>query len=278
MMRNVRSLPSAGHLPILALLITASIVIAAIGRNPENNFLAGALSKVFIPFTSLSAKLMHLSYVYEENRLLRGRLMELARENMELREAVHETERLRELIGFKESMSAEVRSARVVGEIDERMGGGLIIDRGRESGIERDMVVVSPSGLVGRTIRVSDGFSIVKRIVDPGNRVSAELQRTRAHGILRTRGRGELVMEWVPPDAEVTKGDTVISSGLGSVVPRGILIGTVSKIEMRPDKFSLVLGIEPSVEFNSLEEVFVVLTEPSGYKLLLKELSKENAY
>ncbi|HVP58843.1 MAG TPA: rod shape-determining protein MreC, partial [bacterium] len=173
---------------------------------------------------------------------------------------------------FREIYPAPLEASRVVGEIDERLGGGIIIDRGYDAGIARNMTVISPDGLVGLVVRASQNWSSVKRIVDPGSRVGACLQYSRATGILRAAGNGNLFMDWVPPDAAVEPGDTVISSGLGSVVPKGMLIGAVRRVYEDPEKFSLSLEVKPFVDFGRLEEVFVLMARPSEASAALEDM------
>jgi rod shape-determining protein MreC len=159
----------------------------------------------------------------------------------------------------------------VVGEPGERMGGGIVIDKGKAAGLKKNMTVISPDGLIGRIIKVGAGASQVKRIIDPGYRVSALIQRNRAAGIVGTRNDGRIVMEWVAPDADIAAGDTVISSGLGSITPKGIAIGEVKRIEEKPERFSLALEVQPFADFSRLEEVFIILREPPDFRALLKD-------
>lgn len=277
-MRNVRPQPMQRDFPVLLVFVVISIVIAVLGKTGYSGYLNHFLARVFLPFESLSVRVMNASYTYEENRILRGRLMEVSRDNMALREQVYEIKRLRELAGFRAECSADCVPARVLGEADQREGGGIKIDSGTEAGIERDMVVISPDGLVGRVVEAHDGYSRVKRLTDTGSKVSAMLSRTRSGGILRTSAGGRLVMEWVPPKADVAPGDTVISSGYGLVIPKGIPIGQVRSIVERPTEFSLSLEVVPFVDFNLLEEVFVLVekagcTGPVTYYLERRELT-----
>lgn len=249
--------------PVFILLVVVSISLMAVGRVAGVNAIADALGYVFLPFEALSSKLASVAFIYEDNRVLRGRLVEISRENMLLREQVYEVERLRRLLGFREAAAAPLKAARVVAEIDRRLGGGIMIDTGYDEGLARNMTVVSPDGLVGLVVGAGAGAATVKRIIDPGSRVSACLQLTRTTGILRARSDGGLFMDWVAPDADVQPGDTVISSGLGSVVAKGILVGEVKSIFEDPDKFSLSLEITSFVDFGRLEEVFVLMARPS---------------
>jgi rod shape-determining protein MreC len=262
--KNVRHQPLARDLPVLVILLAVSVFVAVLGKTGYSNHLSDFLGHLFRPFESLSVRVMNASYTYEENRILRGRLMEVSRDNMVLREHINEIRRLRELVGFRAECSAGCVPARVLGEADQREGGGIKIDSGTEAHIDKDMVVISPDGLVGRVVAAEDGQSRVKRLIDAGSKVSAMLSRTRSGGILRTTGGGRLVMEWVPPKADVAPGDTVISSGYGLVIPKGIPIGQVRSIVERPTEFSLSLEVVPFVNFNLLEEVFVLVPEPGS--------------
>lgn len=263
-MRNVRYQSVQRDLPILAALLGLSIFIAILGKTGGSDFVNELLARVFLPFESLSVRIMNVSYTYEENRILRGRLMEVSRDNMALREQVREIKRLRELVGFSAGYPAACLPARVLGEAEQREGGGIKIDIGTESLIDRDMVVLSPDGLVGRVVEAEYGYSRVKRLIDTGSKVSAMLSRSRSGGILRATGGGRLVMEWVAPKADVVPGDTVISSGYGLVIPKGIPIGQVRSIVERPTEFSLSLDVASFVDFNRLEEVFVLVPEPGS--------------
>jgi rod shape-determining protein MreC len=250
-MRQAWNLSSQRDTGMFIVLVIMSVIVMAVDRMGDEGTLTGYLSKAFLPFEVLSSRLMNFSYTHEENEILRARLMDLSKENTYLREQVHET--------------------KVAGELGQRMGGGILIDQGGTAGLTKNMTVVSPDGLIGGIVRVARGASQVKRITDPGYKVSAMMQRSRATGILGARTDGRLVMEWVAPDADVARGDTVISSGLGSITPKGIVIGAVTSIEERPEKFSLAVEVEPFADFDRLEEVFVIVREPPNFRALLED-------
>ncbi len=270
-MRYAWNLPLARDVGVFILLVILSVSVMAVDRIGEDGALTGHLARAFVPFQMLSTTLMNFSFIHRENHILRARLMDLSWENALLREQVHEAARLRDLLGFSKTSAGTLSCARVAFVIGERMGGGIAIDRGNESGLVTNMTVLSPDGLVGGVIRVGRGASQVRRVIDPGYKVSAMTRRGRATGILSARRGGKLVMEWVAPDAEVAPGDTVISSGLGSITPEGIPIGAVSRISEQPERFSLVLEVEPFVDFRRLEEVFVIMREPPDFRSMLED-------
>lgn len=258
---------------VLVIMVILSAGIMVLDRSTYSNPILGRVNMIFTPFESLSSSVMNLSFIRKENRLLRAKLMEEARENGLRMEAAREAERLRELLSFRAAHPGTLCACRVVRELGIRMGGGIVLGKGSESGIERNMTVISPEGLVGRVIKVAPDVCLVKRLIDPGYRVSARALRTRAAGILGTQTAGRTIMEWVSPDARLVVGDTVITSGLGSVTPKGILLGTVASIREEAEKFSLSLQVEPIVDFDRLEEVFVILRRPPDYGSLIDEKS-----
>jgi rod shape-determining protein MreC len=270
-MRHGGHLRLGRDVAVFILLVILSAGIMALDRLGDNDVIAGQIAKIFIPFESLSSTVMNLSYIRKENRLLRAKVMDVARENTLLREQTREIERLRDLLDFEAAYPGTLCTCRVVRELGPRTGGGIILDKGRSAGLERNMTVVAPDGLVGRIIKASRDVCLVKRLIDPGYRVSALTQRTRATGILGTHTAGSTVMEWVSPNADVAVGDTVITSGLGSVTPKGIQLGSIVRIHEKPERFSRTLDILPFVDFSSLEEVFVILQQPPDYGTLVEE-------
>lgn len=270
-MRRGRQTPLQRDVAVLILLVLVSTGIIILDRVKSDISVVGVLSHPFSPFLELSSRVMTLSSLQSENRLLRSNLMSMSEQNESLRRQVHAIDRLRDLNEFRTAHSGSLEVSTVVLEIDARMGGGIVLDVGSDSGLEENMTVVSPWGLVGRVVMVKKNASLVKRVIDPGYRVSALTLRTRASGILGRDGSGRLVMEWVSPNAEIAPGDTVISSGLGSVTPKGILIGEVVDIQTRPESFSQSLYVRPFVDFGRLEEVFVMMERPPDYRAILED-------
>jgi rod shape-determining protein MreC len=268
-MRHGWRLPLERDVRIFILLIILSVSIMVVDRLDEERSIAGQLGKVFVPFLGLSTKVMNYAFVNEQNHMLRERLIDISRENALLREQVHELTRLRGLLEFSAARPGTLRCARVIGGVEERLGGGIAIGVGADAGVEERMTVIACEGLVGRITKAGRGVSRVRRITDPGNRVSAMVQRRRVTGIVGTQVDRTLLMEWVAPDAEVDIGDTVISSGMGLVTPKGIPIGIVSGFRTRPDRFSRSLEIRPFVNFSRLEEVFVIMRKPPDIESML---------
>jgi rod shape-determining protein MreC len=270
-MKHGRQLRVGRDVLVFGVLVILSGGIMASDRFGDGNALAGRIARLFIPFEGISSTVMNVSFTRQENRLLRAKVMNASRESALIREQAQEARRLRALLEFKTAHPGSLVACRVVRELGQRMGGGIVLDKGRSSGFERNMTVISPDGLVGRVIEVARDACLVKRLIDPGYRVSALAQRTRATGILGTQTAGRTIMEWVSPNSDVAIGDTVITSGLGSVTPKGIVLGGIVDIVEKPERFSLSLEVEPFLDFGRLEEVFVILKRPPDYAGLIDE-------
>ncbi len=177
-----------------------------------------------------------------------------------------ENARLRRVLDFSESIRIENIPARVIAKEPGFFFSGLTINRGRASGIRRDMPVIANQngvqGLVGRVSDVGLFSSVVMPIFDSPSFVAARLQRSRHEGLVGGEGVGTnlLSMGYVSEGArsQISTGDLVISSGMRSIYPEGILIGTVDAIRGEAYETSLQIEILPAVDFGRLEYVFVL--------------------
>jgi rod shape-determining protein MreC len=216
---------------------------------------------VFYPFERTVAYWKSLSNLREENAMLRHRMTELAIENQQLREFDYENKNLRKLVEFKKRQSLDLIPAEVIARDPNRLSESFVIDRGRDAHIEAGMPVVTAEGIVGKISDVSDGSSVVQTIYDRDFRVSCLELRSRVIGILRWKGGPDCSLDNVPVQAEVAVGDTVVSSGLGGVFPKGLLVGVIAG--MKPDNTGLFheIRVSPAADMSRVEEVFVVRPE-----------------
>ena len=175
----------------------------------------------------------------------------------------HETElanvRLRDLIDFQRNISERVVAAEVIGKDPSVWFKTVIIDKGEADGLARGLPVVIAQGIVGQVIEVSTHYSKVMLIVDSNSAVDALVQRTRARGVIKGESTDQCRLDYVLRKNDVRIGDTIVSSGLDGVYPKGLRIGLVSQvIEHDADIFHEVI-ITPFVDFEKLEEVLVIL-------------------
>ena len=177
-----------------------------------------------------------------------------------------ENERLRDALAFSESLSYENIPARVIGKEPGSFFAGFSINRGRTAGIERNMAVIASwdgmQGLVGRIAEVGLTTSVVMPVFDANSFVAARLLRTRHEGIVSGDGvaQGSLTMRYVPKGAqsELRVGDVVVTSGMSSIFPESIRVGTVEAVHARTYETSLSIELRPAVDYSRVEYVFVV--------------------
>lgn len=197
----------------------------------------------------------------------RVRELELQREN--IRALQIEADQLRATLGYSETIEFEHIAARVIGRDPENIFPTLIINRGRRNGLERNMPVIAVQdgrrSLVGRLIEVGQYSSKVLPIYDVDAYVAALHQESRYQGLISGVGSSHepVVLHHIPRDAygEFEKGDAIVTSGMRSIYPPNIAIGTVVSVDASDIEPNLDVRVQPIVEFEKLEFVYVVLGE-----------------
>ena len=200
----------------------------------------------------------------EQSRHLLTQNVQLALENMRLRESAEETLRLRQALQFRErSQMGNLTPAEVIGRDPDQGLDALIINGGRDLGLQEDWPVVTTAGLVGHIQQVDAHSSVVRLILDA--RVSALVHGSRAQGIVSPLQKNRFELSYVDASKSVSPGDRVVSSGMGGRYPKGITIGYVTEVSRREDDplFMQIL-LESEVDFWGLEEVFVLRPPARG--------------
>lgn len=208
---------------------------------------------------------LNFSEVKLENEQLKQKNAELANELIEYESLKDEVERLREALNFTESRSNyNYVGVNIIGYSGSSLSDGYIIDKGSNDGIAKNMVVVSYKGLVGKVTKVSSNFAVVQSILNENIAVAVMDQQTRdATGVLQglsdKKDTNMTVVYNLPIDSNVKEGDIIITSGLGKIYPKEIPVGTVVSVQEDNVKVMKSAVVEPFVNFNKLEELFVVI-------------------
>ena len=220
----------------------------------------------------------NLANIYQENKRLKKEVQELQAANYSTVEVWAENKRLRELLAYREeNRQFTLVTGKVIGRAPGRIKNELIINKGRVDGIKENMPVITAEGLIGNISMLYDHSAKVNLISHPQSSVGGLVQRvaSRAVGIVG----GEVVddqylkVSKLSRDADVIVGDKIITSGFGGMYPKGLLIGEVLKIENADGGLLKYAIIEPSVNYDKLEEVMVItnvstLPEVVGNNLL----------
>ena len=208
---------------------------------------------------------LNFSEVKLENEELKKKNTKLANELIEYESLKDEVERLREALNFTESRSNyNYVGVNIIGYSGSSLSDGYIIDKGSNDGIDKNMVVVSSKGLVGKVTKVASNFAIVQSILNENIAVAVMDQQTReATGVLQglsdKKDTNMTVVYNLPIDSDVKEGDIIITSGLGKIYPKEIPVGTVVSVEEDNVRVMKSAVVEPFVNFNEVEELFVVI-------------------
>ena len=202
-----------------------------------------------------------------ENDHLKRKLSLEIQNNKQNAEVELSNARLRKLLNFQRNVTDRVLAAEVIGKDPSPWFKTVIIDKGGTDGIVKGLPVVLPKGIAGQIIEVSARHSKVLLITDPNSAVDALVQRTRSRGLIKGSSGGRCLFQYVLRKHEIRVGDTVVSSGLDGVYPKGIQIGNVSGVVRRNAGIFQEVTVTPNVDFEKLEEVLIILNPSrSGFE------------
>jgi len=195
--------------------------------------------------------------VRAENRQLKEQIEQMRLEQVRLSEDATQAHRLQSLLAFKEQFIAKTEPAQVIGSSGSDLSRSIYIDKGSNAGIVQDMAVITSGGIVGKVLRVYPSTSLVLMVNDQSSGVGAMLEKSRLQGVVRGTANGELILDRVMNDEQVTVGETLLSSGGDQIFPKGLPVGTVSKVSAGKEMF-LSIKVKPAADLSRLEEVLVV--------------------
>ncbi len=275
-MRDTERRPwSFGEIGIrLLILVLASLVLMALqvtGRlAPVQSVITQLTSPAQVSATGATESITDAFDFLFELRDLRLRNAELEQvnsnllvNNFELREVQRENEVMRQMLRFAQTRPGlDLRGAqivaRVIGQESNNFLGYIMLDLGRQHGIEVGFPVVTDQGLVGRISDVTDTTSKVLLITDANSAVNAILQSSRLNGVVRGTPGGALIMDYIPQGETFSVGEVVLTSGLGGRFPKGIPLGQVIEIRQRDIDVFQQAVVQPTVDLPRLELVMVV--------------------
>ena len=177
-----------------------------------------------------------------------------------------EAQRLSKLLALKNDYNYRFISARVIGREQAALSKTILINKGTAHGLKIGMPVIATPGLIGRLIDVSWHVSKVLLLIDENSNIGAIVQRTRTQGIISGAGSRGCILKYISKNQDVKEGDTIVSSGMGGIFPKGLLIGKVSHVEKQDAGLFLKINVAPFVDFSKLEEVLVLASEEPGSK------------
>lgn len=205
-------------------------------------------------------------------------LISLREQNQQLRETIagleeyrQEALRLEGLLKMKTSYNAQGVPARILSRATDAWNKVITIDAGTEEGVRAGLPVMASSGLIGQVVATTSHTADVRLIQDSQSGIAVIIQSSREEGIVYGSLEGLLYLEDIDDEVEVQAGDVVLTSGLGGGYFRGIMVGTVLKVEGEAGAGSRKIIVEPTGSDKAYEEVYVVTSMVSPYEGELKD-------
>lgn len=242
-----------------------------------------SLKDIIAPVQGLAMNLGHrlrglvsfpfnLANLADENQLMKKKVSELEGRLRQYEELKLENDRLKKMLDFKSevasAMGYNLTAAAVIGRDPGNMFGMITINKGAGEGLKPNMAVISDQGVVGRITTVTANTAAVLLITDPRSGVAALVQESRTPGIVEglAGSPGRVRMIHIPIGSEINRGQVVVTSGSGSIYPKGIPIGWVLESGREPSGLFSSAEIVPFVDFGKLEEVMVItgIRAPAG--------------
>jgi len=204
-----------------------------------------------------------------ENRALQEEAIRLRSENRALQALAQENAELRDIVGFRRRAGHRLIAAEIIARDSSGWWQTVRLDRGRLDGIVADLAVVTPDGLAGRVVEVSDHTADVLLISDPGCRVAVRIARTGSNGILSGTGvrwNGQVVcrLDFVHRNHPIRPGDEVVTSGLGGVFPADLPVGFVETVETDATGLYRRADVLPRADISRMRRAFVLKPDGGG--------------
>jgi rod shape-determining protein MreC len=209
-----------------------------------------------------------------ENENLRGELASAEARLAELREAAAENAQLRGLLGLTTSLQMDLLPVRIIARDPSNLTWEVGINAGTQDGVRVGMPVVGAAAgggaLAGSVVQVANDTATVRLAVDPRATVVGLDQQTRALGLVRGQLGGQLIMVQVRATDQLAVGDTVVSAGLTltdangteaarSPYPRGLLVGTITALQLDADALTQTAFVAPALDFDATDRLLVVV-------------------
>jgi len=218
-----------------------------------------ATSSVLNGFRGAWTGYIALRHVRAENEALRQELANARVEVQRQRALADRTRSLETILGLSNSIELQTSAAQIIGAAASPDFRTVTIDKGSVHQLRADMAVLAPTGVVGRVVIAGPRASRVQLLVDRNASAGALIVRSRAQGVVVGAGDDRLRLDYVSETQDVAVGDTVVTSGIDGIYPKGFVIGRVESVDKNGVAYRSI-GIRPAVDFSTLEDVLVVLT------------------
>ncbi len=243
---------------MLVIAVAASIILLTLSDDSQIQTAHAVTSFLLTPVDRAISYFTTIDELREENLRLKKDVATLSHERERLLQLGAERNRLRELIGLKEDSFHEFLPCEVIARSLDRSHNFVVVDRGSEDGVHVGMAVVDYKGLVGRVKQVFDYSSNVLLLSNKAISVSCTNRRSRVVGLLEWDRENLFRLDYVGKEEDVQRGDTLVTSGLGRLFPKGFLVATVLQVTNEKGGLSKKVRAISMSDLNKLEELFII--------------------
>ena len=241
--------------------VSASLLLISAPPNAQLKALNVLTLSIFYPLQATVDQITRAKNIYAENRRLKSDLAYLNVQVARLRDQEAENNRLRDMLGFQQAFPFTLIPVRVIARDPSPVFKSIVVSAGKNDSVLPFMPVVSRQGVVGKIVQVLPNLSLVQLIRDPLNHVSIMSQRNRTVSILETENGIEFFSHYRVHE-DILRGDTIITTGLGGIYPKGLPVGIIEKITFGRDPLFKRATIKLSLDIEHLEELFIVKLPP----------------
>lgn len=261
---------------IIGIVITIIVLILLVAITNSNvnqiSFLENICNVFVMPiqngFTYIKNKITGNSTFFADMEKLKTENEELKKKNSELEQSLRElemikaeNETLKEYVNLKDKYKDfETIPADVINRDISNYSSTIVINVGSEDGVKEDMTIIADNGLVGHVISVTDNTAKVQTIVDTATAVTSKISTTEDSIVVQGTldDKSTLKATFIPTDAVVLQGDSVETSGIGGIYPKGIHIGTIKEVINTSNPTERYAMVETAVDFTKLNTVLVI--------------------
>ena len=259
----------------VAVFIVGLLAFTTVKGNYDLKISENVVNTILSPFQSaitsisnVTKKIGVISWemvtVYEQNKMLRSEVEQLRQRDVNVNEIMAENTRLTNILNYKNAVKQfDTAVAKIISYDSSNLTNSITINLGAKDGMQKNMPVITPQGLVGTIVAVYEHSAKVQLILDPRSAVGAIIQRpeSRVIGIMQGSVGVQTLAKMlnIPRDADVVVGDNVLTSGYGGLYPKGIVIGEVVEVTNEAGGLLKYATVKTAVDFYRIEEVLVIV-------------------
>ncbi|MFQ6612008.1 MAG: rod shape-determining protein MreC [Fidelibacterota bacterium] len=243
---------------LFLIAITVSLTVLLKNDSTDIYILRGKTSDLFAMLSSPVVWVKTLITLEEETQRLREKNIQLSLQNQSMLYALEENQQLRELLGYKNESSLTLFPARVVNTGITSNMTSITLDAGSSEGIKPNQPVITPDGVVGKTVVVGEKSVVVQLLSDLNYRLSVRILPSNSVGILVWKQDDICEVREIQKNARIHIGDRVVTSGFSKIYPPNLSVGKIIAISDERGRLQKTALVKIGPDLNSLMNVFII--------------------